>query len=180
VSKSESRPSADSFAVGRRQKSEPSILCFLFRKWCMQLRSRQTDLADLGVDGSVIAFLVFPDQLINFQYRSVHVTCRDMLDLFFLSFSRIAREFVYPARLFVYVVATSSGLRAVYNCVFCVRFSVRDGATAQQLPLLDSVRDRARKAKGPVGRRRDHGRRNASKKREWKRPLKVRLHSRFF
>jgi hypothetical protein len=42
-------------------------------------------------------------------------------------------------------------LRAVYTRVFCVRFSVRDGATAQLLPLLfsrDHVRDRAKEAAG--------------------------------
>jgi hypothetical protein len=40
---------------------------------------------------------------------------------------------------------------AVYTRVFCVRFSVRDGATAQLLPLLfsrDHVRDRAKEAAG--------------------------------
>jgi hypothetical protein len=42
--------------------------------------------------------------------------------------------------------------------------------TAQPKP---HARDRARKTKGPVGRRRDPGRRNASKKRKWKRPLKA-------
>jgi hypothetical protein len=62
-------------------------------------------------------------------------------------------------------------LRAVYTRVFCVRFSVRDGAAAQQLPLLFHVRDRARKAKEPVGRRHHRGRRNGRKKRECRRPL---------
>jgi hypothetical protein len=58
--------------------------------------------------------------------------------------------------------------------VFCSRFCVRNRAAAQLVLLFfsrDHARDRARKAKGPVGRRRDHGRRNASKKREWNRPL---------
>jgi hypothetical protein len=40
-------------------------------------------------------------------------------------------------------------LGAVYTRVFCVRFSVRDCAAAQQIPLLFHVRDRARKAKEP-------------------------------
>jgi hypothetical protein len=65
-------------------------------------------------------------------------------------------------------------LGAVPTRVFCSRFSVRDGAAAQLLPLIfsrDHARDRARKAMGAVGRRRHHGRRNVSKKREWKRPL---------
>jgi hypothetical protein len=45
----------------------------------------------------------------------------------------------------------------------------------------DHARNRARKAKGAVGRRRHRGRRNASKKREWKRPLTVgRCCNRFF
>jgi hypothetical protein len=62
-------------------------------------------------------------------------------------------------------------LRAVYTRVFCVRFSVRDGATAQLLPLLfsrDHVRDRA---KENVGRRRHRRRRNGRKKREYRRPF---------
>jgi hypothetical protein len=42
-------------------------------------------------------------------------------------------------------------LRAVYTCVFCIRCLVRDGANAQQLPLRDHVRDRARKAKKAWG-----------------------------
>jgi hypothetical protein len=42
-------------------------------------------------------------------------------------------------------------LRAVYTWVFCVRFSVRNGGAAKQLPLLfsrDHVRDRAKEAVG--------------------------------
>jgi hypothetical protein len=63
-------------------------------------------------------------------------------------------------------------LRAVYTLVFCVRCPVCDGAAAQQLPLLCHVRDRARKAKGAVGRRRHRGRDNGRKKHECRRPLK--------
>jgi hypothetical protein len=59
-------------------------------------------------------------------------------------------------------------LRAVYTRVFCVRFSVRDGAAAQHFPLRDHVR---RKAKEAVGQWRHHGRRNGRKKRECRRPL---------
>jgi hypothetical protein len=64
-------------------------------------------------------------------------------------------------------------LRAVYTRCFCVRFSVRDGATAQLLPFLFHVRDCARKAKEAVGWRRHRGRRNGRKKRECRRPLNV-------
>jgi hypothetical protein len=42
-------------------------------------------------------------------------------------------------------------LGAVYTRVFCVRFSVRDGAAAQLLPLLfsrDHVREKQRKQLG--------------------------------
>jgi hypothetical protein len=42
-------------------------------------------------------------------------------------------------------------LRAVYTRVFCIRFPVRDCATAQHLPLLFSrhhVRDKAKEAVG--------------------------------
>jgi hypothetical protein len=62
---------------------------------------------------------------------------------------------------------------------FRVRFSVRDGATAQQLPLHDRVRDRARKAKEAVGRRPNCGRDNGRKKRECRRPFKGRFHGHF-
>jgi hypothetical protein len=57
-------------------------------------------------------------------------------------------------------------LMAVYTRVFCVRFSVRDGAAAQLFPLRDHVCDCARKTKGAVGQWRHHGRRNGCKKRE--------------
>jgi hypothetical protein len=54
-------------------------------------------------------------------------------------------------------------LRAVYTRVFCVRCPVRDGASAQQSPLLFS-RDHVRgKAKEAIGQRRHHGRRNDAK-----------------
>jgi hypothetical protein len=39
-------------------------------------------------------------------------------------------------------------LRAVYTRVFCVRFFVRDGATAQHLPLLVIAREKQRKMLG--------------------------------
>jgi hypothetical protein len=44
-------------------------------------------------------------------------------------------------------------LGAVYTRVFCVRFSVRDGAAAHQFPLLfsrDHVREKQRKLVGSV------------------------------
>jgi hypothetical protein len=64
-------------------------------------------------------------------------------------------------------------LRAVYTRVFCVRFSVCDGAAAQHLPLLFHVCDRARKAKEAVGRRRHCGRDNGREKRQWNRPFTI-------
>jgi hypothetical protein len=77
-------------------------------------------------------------------------------------------------RLFVRKIArVDSPLRAVSTRVFCVRFSVCNDATAQLLPLLDHVRDRARKAKEAVGRRRHRGQRNGRKKREFRRPFKA-------
>jgi hypothetical protein len=54
---------------------------------------------------------------------------------------------------------------------FCVRYPVRDGANAQQLPLLfshDHVHEKARKA---VGQQCHRGRRNGRKNRECRRPL---------
>jgi hypothetical protein len=62
-------------------------------------------------------------------------------------------------------------LRAVCTGFICVRFSVRDGATAQQLPLLDRVRDHAIKAKEAVGRWCHRGRDNGRKKRDCRRTL---------
>jgi hypothetical protein len=54
-----------------------------------------------------------------------------------------------------YALLSSSGLTialgAVYTRVFCVRFSVRDGAAAPQFPLLfsrDHVREKQRKLLG--------------------------------
>jgi hypothetical protein len=44
-------------------------------------------------------------------------------------------------------------LRAVYTRGFCVRFSVRDGASAQQLPLLFTYAIAREKTKKAVGRR---------------------------
>jgi hypothetical protein len=46
---------------------------------------------------------------------------------------------------------------------------------SREAALRDHARGRARKAKGAVGRRRHNGRRNASKKRQWKRPLRAPL-----
>jgi hypothetical protein len=68
-------------------------------------------------------------------------------------------------------------LRAVYTRVFCVRFSVHDGATAQLLSLLFSrkhVRDRP---KENVGRRRYRGRRNGCKNHECRRPFNCFSHA---
>jgi hypothetical protein len=62
-------------------------------------------------------------------------------------------------------------LRAVYTRVFCIRCPVCDGANAQQLPLRDHVRDRARKAKEAAGHWRHCGRYNGRKKRECRRPF---------
>jgi hypothetical protein len=69
-------------------------------------------------------------------------------------------------------------LRDVYTRVFCVRFSVRDGAAAQHFPLHDHIRDRARKAKEAVGQWPHHERRNGRKKRECRRPLMGQIHVR--
>jgi hypothetical protein len=62
-------------------------------------------------------------------------------------------------------------LRAVYTRVFCVRFSVQDGAANQLFPLRDHVRDRARKAKEAVWQWRHQGQRNGRKTRESRRPF---------
>jgi hypothetical protein len=67
-------------------------------------------------------------------------------------------------------------LRGCLHSRFCVRFSVRDGATAQLLPLLFSRNHARDRAKEVVGRRRHRGRRNERKKRECRRPLKGRIH----
>jgi hypothetical protein len=70
-------------------------------------------------------------------------------------------------------VRVEGPLRAVYTRDFCVRFSIRDGATAQLLPLLFS-RDHVReKAKEAVGQWHHRGRRNGRKKRECRRTFRV-------
>jgi hypothetical protein len=62
-------------------------------------------------------------------------------------------------------------LGAVYTRVFCIRYPVRDGATAQLLPLLFSRNHVSDRTKENVGRWRHHGRRNGRKKRECRRPF---------
>jgi hypothetical protein len=62
-------------------------------------------------------------------------------------------------------------LRAIYTRIFCIRFSVRDGATTQLLPLLFSRDHVCDRAKVVAGRRRHRGRRNRRKKRECRRPF---------
>jgi hypothetical protein len=93
----------------------------------------------------------------------------------FLCFSRAITRVIAREKQRDQLGGSAIAEGAVYTRVFCSRFSVRDGAAAKLVPLLFSyhhARDRARKAKEAVGRRRHHGRRNASKKRKWKRPLK--------
>jgi hypothetical protein len=67
-------------------------------------------------------------------------------------------------------------LRAVYTCVFCVCFSVRNGAAAAQLLPLLFVHDCARKAKEAVGQWHHRGRRNGRKKCDCRRPFRRRRH----
>jgi hypothetical protein len=75
----------------------------------------------------------------------------------------------YPTTVFgaILLQRSTAALGSVYTPSVlrpCVRFSVRDVATARLLPLLfsrDHVRDRAREA---VGRRRHRGRRSGCKK----------------
>jgi hypothetical protein len=45
-------------------------------------------------------------------------------------------------------VPSNAGLGAVSTRVFCLRFSVRDGATAQLFPTRDHVREKQRKQLG--------------------------------